>query len=119
MKNKQVNALLAATIVSTTVLAGCGGDFDPSKEYEVDVYGPAPVIEEPAEEPEIETEVNEFDPSDELMIEVYGPAPELEEIAEEEILDNEEFSPQIEDLVCVYGPPSEKSLIDKIKDWFN
>ena len=53
------------------------------------------------------------------MIEVYGPAPELEEIAEEEILDNEEFSPQIEDLVCVYGPPSEKSLIDKIKDWFN
>jgi hypothetical protein len=69
MKNKKVAVLLASTITSAALLTGCSTDsYNPSNDYESEMYGPAQIYEdilendtEKSETTEIETETTEIE----------------------------------------------------------
>ena len=102
MKNK---AVIALGLSAVTLLSGCRGEneinnnevenFDPSSEYEVDVYGPMPEYDD------------EFNPELEMETTKYGAyilTPE-----EKDKIIGEEFDVNEDDdiLVTVYGPMTE------------
>ena len=75
MDNKVIKTMAVAGL-SATIITGCGTDgFDPSKEMQVDVYGPAPVMEREIEytEPNVDDiDSDEFEPQREVITLHYG-----------------------------------------------
>ena len=78
MKKKQVSTILAATAMSTALLSGCGIDSFVEDQQEMLLYGPPPIRRE-----ESETEETE----------IIEETPEVDD-----------FKPELEHEVEVYGP---------------
>lgn len=78
MKKKQVSTLIAATAMSTALLSGCGIDSFVEDQQEMLLYGPPPVSKE--EDKTEDTEIID------------------------ETTDEDEFKPELEYEVEVYGP---------------
>lgn len=60
MNNKKVATLLSVC-TAATMLTACD-NFNPAAEYEVDMYGPAPIIQEESEDAQVEEEEQEQEP---------------------------------------------------------
>ena len=80
MKKNKLKSLLGISIVAS-MISGCD-TFNPSFESEMDMYGPAPIVDEQEEfRPELEDQVEDygvmpydedFDASDEPLALLYG-----------------------------------------------
>lgn len=73
--NKRAAKLITLGL-STTMLVGCATDFDPSKENEMEVYGPAIAYEGEADNDKYEDNTLDdyFEASEEEVTCVYGPS---------------------------------------------
>ena len=92
MKNKQINRMLALGL-SVAMLSGCGGEVEPLPEEETT---PSKIITE--EMPELESDEVENEEDEDTQ----------DENATENDADmTEDFNPEWETEVCVYGPAPE------------
>lgn len=84
MNNKKIKGFAALISMLVTAITGCGKqDFDPSKNHNVEIYGPPEVFEQynnggvSDNNTEIETEIDEeYSPEENVPVCIYGP-PEM------------------------------------------
>lgn len=99
MNNKKVAALLSVC-TAATMLTACE-NFNPEAEYEMDIYGPAPVIQEEIEDnAEVEEEEKESEPEQESETEQET---EQETEPEEELEDDFDAESDSLQMRTLYG----------------